>query len=229
DYARRMGFASSPQDGRRLADKVWDAAHGDASDFNFIFAPPVPRMNLSREATNYDVALESFGQGYDDMTVFEMALLASAAANPKGLLVAPTFQVNAQPKILGQFVSEKSAGDLRQMMRSVVESGTASGAFAQLKGRITAGGKTGTADRVVPVYDRNGDPAVDYVDKQGQTHYKTQGWTDGWFIGFAPADNPKIAFAVLVENGGQGAHSAAPIAVKIIEKAAQLGYLAAGK
>ena len=228
DYARRMGFASDPKDGRRLADKIWDVAHGDQADFNFIFAPPIPRMNLSREASNYDIALESFGQGYDDMTVFEMALLASAAANPKGLLIAPTFEVGIQPKILGQFISEKSAGELRQLMKLVVESGTAAGAFAPLRGRMSAGGKTGTADRIVPVYDKGGEPVVEYVDKSGQTHYKTQDWTDGWFIGFAPADNPKIAFAILVENGGQGAHSAAPVAVKIIEKAAQLGYLSGG-
>ncbi|MGH9761551.1 MAG: penicillin-binding transpeptidase domain-containing protein, partial [Blastocatellia bacterium] len=171
DYARRMGFASDPKDGRRLADKIWDVAHGDQADFNFIFAPPIPRMNLSREASNYDIALESFGQGYDDMTVFEMALLASAAANPKGLLIAPTFEVGIQPKIFGQFISEKSAGELRQLMKLVVESGTAAGAFAPLRGRMSAAGKTGTADRIVPVYDKDGEPVVEYVDKSGQTHY----------------------------------------------------------
>jgi cell division protein FtsI/penicillin-binding protein 2 len=52
--------------------------------------------------------------------------------------------------------------------------------------------------------------------------------TDSWFIGFAPANNPRIAYAVMVENGGQGAHSAAPIAVKLIERAAALGYLGGG-
>ena len=114
---------------------------------------------------------------------------------------------------------------MRRLMKLVVDSGTAAGAFAPLRGRISAGGKTGTADRQVPVYDRNGNQVVDYVDKEGRTHYKIQGWTDGWFIGFAPAEDPQIAFAVLVENGGQGAHSAAPIAVKIIERAAQLGYI----
>jgi penicillin-binding protein A len=55
--------------------------------------------------------------------------------------------------------------------------------------------------------------------------YKMEGWTDSWFIGFAPADDPKIAFAVLVENGGQGARAAAPVAARLVAKAASLGHL----
>jgi peptidoglycan glycosyltransferase len=65
---------------------------------------------------------------------------------------------------------------------------------------------------------------IDYLDKQGHKHYQTDGSTDSWFAGFAPADNPQIAFAVLVENGGQGARAAAPIAAKIVAKAASLDY-----
>jgi peptidoglycan glycosyltransferase len=224
NYARRLGFAVSPDDERLRARDLWQVVHGDSNDFNFIFAPPLGRMNLSHDATNYDVALESFGQGYDDMTVLKMALIASAAANPDGMLVAPTFEVGAQSRIIGQFISAQSAAELRRLMKLVVQSGTAAGVFSHYRGSISAGGKTGTADRDVPVYDRNGNQVVDHVDREGRTHYKMQGWTDGWFIGFAPADSPQIAFAVLVENGGQGAHSAAPIAAKIIQKAASLGY-----
>ncbi|HEY9232329.1 MAG TPA: penicillin-binding transpeptidase domain-containing protein, partial [Blastocatellia bacterium] len=69
---------------------------------------------------------------------------------------------------------------------------------------------------------------LDYVEKNGEKHYKTEGLTDSWFVGFAPADNPQIVYAVVVENGGQGAKAAAPIAVKLIDKAAQLGYVTAG-
>jgi peptidoglycan glycosyltransferase len=110
-------------------------------------------------------------------------------------------------------------------MRGVVESGTAATAFAHLKGKISAGGKTGTADRIVLVYDRQGNPVVDRVDKEGRTHYKYQEYTDSWFIGFAPADDPQIAFAVVVENGGEGSKAAAPISARIVEKAAQAGFL----
>jgi peptidoglycan glycosyltransferase len=227
-YARRLGFAFQPDDGRLRATDLWQTLHGDATDFNFIFAPPISRMNLSRDASNYDVALESFGQGYDDLTVFKMALIASAAANPDGTLIAPTLEVGATPKSLGQFVSAQSAAQLRNLMHLVVQSGTAASAFSRLGARVSASGKTGTADRDVPVYNSDGDKVVDFVDKNGVEHYKTTRWTDGWFIGFAPADNPQIAFAVMVENGGQGARSAAPIAVKLIEKAMALGYVRPG-
>ena len=104
----------------------------------------------------------------------------------------------------------------------------ASGAFASLRGRISTGGKTGTADREVFDYDRQGRPLVAYVDKDGGAHYKTEGWTDSWFIGFAPAEDPQIAFAVLVENGGQGAKAAAPVAARLVAKAASLGYIKSG-
>jgi cell division protein FtsI/penicillin-binding protein 2 len=110
-------------------------------------------------------------------------------------------------------------------MKLVVESGTARGGFARFHGKLTAAGKTGTADRVVAVYDKQGKRVVDHTDEKGVTHYKTAEFTDSWFIGFAPADNPKIAYAVVVENGGQGARAAVPLAAKIIERAASAGYL----
>ena len=129
---------------------------------------------------------------------------------------------------VSEIVTAQTAAQVRELMRSVVDSGTASGAFAPLRGRITAGGKTGTADRVVPIYDKQGNRVLDYVDRDGDKHYKTEGLTDSWFVGFAPADNPQIVYAVVVENGGQGAKAAAPVAVKLIDKAAQLGYINAG-
>jgi peptidoglycan glycosyltransferase len=45
-----------------------------------------------------------------------------------------------------------------------------------------------------------------------------------WFIGFAPADNPTLAIAVILENAGTGGSKAAPLAGKILREAASLGY-----
>jgi cell division protein FtsI/penicillin-binding protein 2 len=225
NYAARLRFATSPNEKPGRSLDLWQTLHGDREQFDYVFAPPATRMNLSAKASNYDVALQSFGQGYDDLTVMAMALLAAAAASPDGAFCGPTLEVGAARKVIGPFISAQSAAKLRVLMRSVVERGTAAGAFASLGGRITAGGKTGTADRDVFDYDRQGKPVIDHVDKDGDVHFKTEGWTDSWFIGFAPADDPKIAFAVLVENGGQGARSAAPIAARLVMKAAALGYL----
>jgi len=182
-------------------------------------------MVLTNKATSFDVALQSMGQGYDDSTVMSMALLAATAASSDGAFVAPTFELEAPRKVIGPFISPQSAAQLRSFMSSVVENGTASGAFTSLGGRIPVAGKTGTADRDVYLYDRQGNPLVDSIDEGGRKRYKMSGSTDSWFIGFAPADKPQIAFAVLVENGGQGAKAAAPLAARIIAKAASLNYL----
>jgi peptidoglycan glycosyltransferase len=81
-------------------------------------------------------------------------------------------------------------------MTTVVKSGT--GTEAQIPG-ITVAGKTGTAQNV----------------KGGNPH--------AWFTSFAPANDPKVAVAVVVENGGDagseafGGKVAAPIARKVME------------
>jgi peptidoglycan glycosyltransferase len=200
-YASRLGLATSAQD--QPQRKLWLESFTVGGDFDSVFSPPPARMNLSAQATSYDIALQSIGQGFDDVTVMHMALIAAAAAHPEGLMIAPTFEVGAKPKVIGQLISKKPAAKLRQLMRLVVESGTAAPAFFHLKRRITAAGKTGTAER-----------------EAGNNRF-----TDAWFIGFAPAESPKIAFAVLVEDGGQGGRAAAPIAASLIKKAAELGYL----
>lgn len=223
NYASRLRIATSPGGADRLLD-LWQVTQGEKGQFDYIFAPPTPRMDLSSNASKYDVALQSLGQGYDDLTVMTMASIAAAAASSDGSFVAPTFEPDAPRKVIGPFISAQSAAQLRELMNAVVESGTASGAFASVGGRSSAAGKTGTADRDVFLYDRQGNRVLDHIDENGRKHYKMTGSTDSWFIGFAPADNPKIAFAVIVEDGGQGAKAAAPIAAKIIAKAASLDY-----
>ena len=52
-----------------------------------------------------------------------------------------------------------------------------------------------------------------------------RGRIDSWFIGFAPVENPKIAWVVVVECGGYGARTLAPIAGNLLAKAKGLGLL----
>jgi penicillin-binding protein 2 len=68
-------------------------------------------------------------------------------------------------------------------------------------------GKTGTA-QVVTV-KQNESTKHKNADERKRDH--------AWFIAFAPADDPKIAVAVLVENGGFGATAAAPIGRKVLD------------
>ncbi|NBC03996.1 MAG: penicillin-binding protein 2, partial [Bacteroidetes bacterium] len=59
--------------------------------------------------------------------------------------------------------------------------------------------------------------SIDVAGKTG-TAQNPYGEDHGWFIAYAPMDNPQIAVAVLVENAGYGSISAAPIASLVIEK-----------
>ncbi|MBI3654402.1 MAG: hypothetical protein HY231_25520 [Acidobacteria bacterium] len=223
NYARRLHFSISPDDKIRRALDFWHTDLGSLDDLNYIFAPPIQKLDFSSKASEYDIALQSIGQGYADLTVMEMAIIAAAAASNDGAYVSPTMETGGPRKVINEFIKPQSAEKLRALMRLVVApGGTAAGAFAN---RLSAAGKTGTADREVLKYDGNGKPMIEFTDKEGRAHYQREGVTDGWFVGFAPAENPQIAFAVMVENGGQGAKSAAPIAAKLIEKAQSLGYV----
>ena len=76
-------------------------------------------------------------------------------------------------------------------MKDVVSKGT--GTRAQVKG-VSVCGKTGTAQHI-----------------ESKTPHS-------WFIGFAPYDNPQVAFAVLVEEGGYGGTAAARITSQVLSK-----------
>jgi penicillin-binding protein 2 len=84
----------------------------------------------------------------------------------------------------------------------VVEEGT--GRRASL-GLISVAGKTGTAQ----VYKKSAGIDADKLPKDERDH--------AWFAGYAPADRPEIAFAVIVEHGGHGGTTAAPIVKKVLE------------
>ena len=83
--------------------------------------------------------------------------------------------------------------------------GTAVQAFAGAPYRVA--GKTGTSQVIAMKQDEKYDASK--VAERHRDH--------AWFIAFAPADQPRIALAVLVENGGHGSSTAAPIARKVMD------------
>ncbi|MGH3320264.1 MAG: peptidoglycan D,D-transpeptidase FtsI family protein [Streptosporangiaceae bacterium] len=145
-------------------------------------------------------ALSAIGQYNDRMTPLQMAMVASGIGNGgvvmKPYLVqeekAPDLSTIGQhtPHEYGRAVSPRVADELKGMMELVVNQGT--GTAAQVPG-VQVAGKTGTAQNA----------------EGAQPH--------GWFVAFAPADNPKVAVAVVVKNGGQGGVVAAPIAKDVME------------
>ncbi|MDD4569110.1 MAG: penicillin-binding transpeptidase domain-containing protein, partial [Tepidanaerobacteraceae bacterium] len=149
---------------------------------------------------NVEMAESFIGQGKILATPLEMAKVAAIIANG-GKTVNP-YIVQKIVSPLGttktirpsldttQVISEQVADKVKGLMVEVVRNGT--GTAASING-IEVAGKTGSAE-----------------NPHGKAH--------AWFVGFAPAQNPKIAVAVVVENAGSGGAVAGPIARDVILK-----------
>jgi peptidoglycan glycosyltransferase len=146
----------------------------------------------------------AIGQDKLAVTPMQMAMVVSAVANG-GKLMAPHLADRivdpdgrvvdrVEPRVASTPISQQTAEQVNQMMRTVVESGT--GTAVALPG-IEVAGKTGTAE----------------IGTVGAN------LTQPSFVAFAPADNPRIAIAVTVERsqGGFGGTVAAPIARAVLE------------
>ena len=192
-----------------------------------------------KELSMYDFGVEGMGQGMaGQMTPFQMALIASAPANMKGMLMKPKIEADVQPQMFSQVLTPQQAFTIRDIMSTVTEEpgGTAGIVRAKLAGTgIQTGGKTGTADKDgVQVYNTDGTKKTRKARKKVNGEWvdydepvKFTRW-DGWFLAIAPLENPQVAIAVVVENIGGSAYggtTAAPIAAALILKLRELGLL----
>ncbi len=227
ESAERFGLkvftnpADSIGSGRR-----YDLWNTDNRVLSSVLAPLNSTFVSGRGVTKYDLALESIGQGYVQLTPMQMAMVAASAANKNGNVMKPMMELGRQPSPLSQAMTQQTAARMRQLMAGVVQRGTASGTFGNMiRGRMTAGGKTGTAQKEVNAIDPKTNKPATYRDSRGRVKIKKEFRIDSWFIGFAPVDNPQVAFAVVVEGGGYGAKTAAPIAANLLIKAQTLGLI----
>ncbi len=193
-------------------DLGWDAVTETAEEFGFTDTLEIPlTVTASRLGENLDdaqVAMSSIGQFDVRVTPLQMAMVAAGVAND-GKVMTPylvdtvrasdlSLVQRTEPELYGTPLSPANAEELTQMMVGVVADGT--GRTAQIPG-VTVAGKTGTAE--------TGDDTAPHT----------------WFISFAPAEDPVIAVAVVVDNGGDienpsvGSVVAAPIAKAVIEEA----------
>jgi cell division protein FtsI/penicillin-binding protein 2 len=237
--ARLLGIGTydSPDDALRprRQPELWNASSPAVAS---ALAPNQSAI-VTRNISRLDLAYEGFGQGYaGQMTPFQMALVAAAVGNTSGKLMKPKIEYDVAPVQLAQVVSPQQAADMRRIMGLVTgaPSGTARGAFAKVGAAgITTGGKTGTAQKEVPLYKPTGEilKRMEYErDSHGNVirEYERvvmapQPRVDSWFICLAPLDQPRVAIAVVVEGGGAGARAAAPIAAAVVLKAQELGLL----
>jgi penicillin-binding protein 2 len=166
----------------------------------------IPDPSLRKEPWYLgDTANMAIGQGYVQVTPIQMAVMVSAIANGgkvyKPRIVSEIINQDGskvvKPVTLINDLSryKKEIDIIKEGMEMVVEKGT--GTPARLSG-IRVAGKTGTAENF-PTRD----------NPKGKAH--------AWFIAYAPAENPKIAVSVLVEQGEHGSSTAAPIAAELID------------
>jgi penicillin-binding protein 2 len=156
------------------------------------------------------------GQGYNAYTPLQMAQATAILAN-NGIVFKPHIVQYIQDPKTGKksAVEPKSVKNMgfkranlaviQQGMADGIRIGTGSRTFAGAT--YTAAGKTGTA-QVIGI-KKNERYNASRIAKQHRDH--------SWFIVYAPVESPKIALAVIVENGGWGAAAAAPIARKVLD------------
>lgn len=196
------------------------------------------RSNIvtGKDISLFDIGISGIGQGYaGQITPFQMALIAASVGNMDGKLMKPRIEMDVQPAAFSQVLSPQQAAAMRSIMSTVTEEpgGTGTVISAKLAGTgIRTGGKTGTAEKMAQAFDANGKLRTETrrrrnADGEWEEYkvpimYKR---TDSWFITIAPIERPRVAIAVVVEGGGTGGRTAAPIAANVILKARDRGLL----
>jgi peptidoglycan glycosyltransferase len=189
---------------RPSADVLTDFARRYGFERTIPFDLPIASSQVKNPSTGWTPELlvqTAFGQGEVQATPMQMALIAATVANggrvPTPYLAAELRNGSASRQLHepGQFFSIVGSGDTANTLRDFMVEGVDNGyaAKAAIPG-IKVGGKTGTAEL--------GD---------GTSH--------SWFIGFAPADDPRVAVAVIMEHQGSGSDFATPAAQRVMRAA----------
>jgi penicillin-binding protein A len=190
DYAKRFGFYSVPPLETPSTERRPSGLYDKHGGLFF------PQHNYQ-----VDPGRLAFGQERMLVTPLQMAMVAAGVAN-RGLVMKPyvvdrieqpngSLVTKTTPSKLSQAIKPYTAAEVTSMMKAVVTSGT--GTAAQIPG-VAVAGKTGTAET-------------------GNSGINTT-----WFICFAPADHPRFAVAVVLQNQtGAGGSTAAPIAKTVLQ------------
>ncbi|MFT4105981.1 MAG: penicillin-binding transpeptidase domain-containing protein [Lacrimispora sp.] len=185
-----LGLLLNPSGLRTTADQLLFN-----SDLPLSIAYSKSSYIMGAGADTWQVLQTSIGQGQTQITPLHNAMITAAIANG-GTLMRPYLIDHVEnsggnmikkfmPHSYGNLITAEESAALTELMRSVVTEGTGS---ALRTDAYTAAGKTGSAE----------------FDKEKETH--------AWFVGFAPAEAPQIVVSVIVEEGGAGGQTAAPIA-----------------
>ncbi len=150
----------------------------------------------------------AIGQGPIMFTPLQMAMAQGFIAT-NGHRVGPHLRLDASAEWIGRgaeddMISKHSFSVIRAAEWAAVnEQGT--GTQARIEGRDVCG-KTGTAQ----VFAGSAGAKDEDLPPEMRDH--------AWFVGFAPRDDPRVSFAIIVEHGGHGGEAAAPIARRVLER-----------
>lgn len=158
-------------------------------------------FTMNTGADTWEILQTSIGQGNTQITPMHNAMITAAIANG-GILMKPYLLERVEsaageevkrflPESAGSLMTADEADALSGLMRLVVTEGTGS---AVRTDAYSVAGKTGSAE------------------------FETGRETHAWFTGFAPAENPRLAVTVVVEEAGSGGQVAAPIARSIFDR-----------
>ena len=201
-YARKLGLGSKTN--IELADEKPGLVPTAAWKREKVREPWYPADNF----------MNAIGQGFMLVSPIQAAQMIGAVANG-GVFYQPMLLKRTRNRVTGaetivkprekrrESFKPEALAEVRSALLGVTSEagGTAHGAATPL---ASVAGKTGTAQVIAQKV------AGGKLSESTQDH--------AWFVGYAPADDPKIAVAVVVEHGGHGGAAAAPVAKKVIEE-----------
>jgi penicillin-binding protein 2 len=203
-FGRATGLDISGELKGLLPTREWKASY---------FKRPADKMWFPGETVNFGI-----GQGYLNVTPLQMAHYVSVLAS-RGKVWKPRLVTGFRDALTGKLeplaplrepdvtlATPEEWGRIYAGMVGAVTHGTAAGAVGK-NAAYGIAGKTGTAQ----VF------SVGQNEKYNEKTVSERLRDHSWFIAFAPAEQPRIALAVIVENGGWGASAAAPIARKVLD------------
>lgn len=222
-YFYKTGLATGMGPIARLASQL---GLGSPTGISFLSEAPgfVPSGEQLKALWPGDVATMAIGQGRILVTPIQMAVAFSALVNGGEVLTPRIVEAIRSPdgRTLKRFarqvrrhvvIPREHLDLVLDALRGVVNEG-GTGWRARVKGILVAG-KTGTAQVVQRVGEE--EVPLDQIPYNRRPH--------SWFVGFAPAERPRIVFVVVVEHGGPGGGAAASYAREVVDCAAKAGLL----
>ncbi|MBL1352079.1 MAG: penicillin-binding protein 2 [Zetaproteobacteria bacterium] len=174
-------------------------------------ASPLQQLSHGRKRTwvRGETMITGIGQGQTTVTPIQMARFAAAIANG-GDILKPHLELGKAPEIIRHV--KVNPDDLKRVREAMYAVANKPGGTAYYRLRHAAwkiAGKTGTAQVVAMSQDDAHKSKVPSEDAH-KDH--------AWFMGYAPYDHPKIAFAIVIEHGGHGGSAAGPVALAMIQE-----------